>query len=154
MEKVVGYWYPNYELKYEAAKKAYAGLPYPRPDSSYESSDEQRRFVKTLWILEREVHRYHIAHLETQNYRMKMALEFSKPLTVSSDEPKGLVHAYRGFSHCRLCNCSNGSREYEFNFENTTWIWPEGYVHYIADHAVRPDEEFRSMVYRYMGVSE
>jgi hypothetical protein len=48
-----------------------------------------------------------------------------------------------GFSWCRLCDPDglvgdNGSRE----FTDGTWIWPEGFSHYIEDHAVRPPADF------------
>lgn len=49
------------------------------------------------------------------------------------------IRGYRGSSRCRLCDQSNGSYEYELD----GWIWPEGYMHYLRDHNVTPNEEFR-----------
>lgn len=46
--------------------------------------------------------------------------------------------AYRGFSRCRFCGKSNGSLE----LTDGTYIWPEGFAHYIEDHLVKPPEDF------------
>jgi hypothetical protein len=48
-----------------------------------------------------------------------------------------------GFSYCRLCDpdgrvSDNGTREYS----DGMWFWPEGFVHYVRDHGVRPPREF------------
>jgi len=51
----------------------------------------------------------------------------------------------KGFSICRLCGCVNGSVEYR----NSWGIWPEGAIHYIEKHNVRPSQEFINKV---MGV--
>ncbi len=50
--------------------------------------------------------------------------------------------AYRGFSMCRICNCRNGSEEYELG----NWVWPQGYSHYIKDHNVLPSPDFMDFV--------
>ena len=57
-------------------------------------------------------------------------------------QQKASVDLYKGYSLCRICGERNGSREYRYR----GFIWPEGYIHYIKDHNVRPDEEFRKMV--------
>lgn len=49
---------------------------------------------------------------------------------------------YRGFSGCRICNCLNGTFEYEYE----DWVWPEGYLHYIQDHNVAPTKEFYDFI--------
>jgi len=41
-----------------------------------------------------------------------------------------------GISPCRLCGIKNGSLE----FTDGTYLWPEGLVHYIREHAVRMPE--------------
>lgn len=41
-----------------------------------------------------------------------------------------------GFSACRICGKQNGNCE----FSDGTFIWPEGLVHYVEDHAVRPPQ--------------
>lgn len=49
---------------------------------------------------------------------------------------------YRGFSICRICNCSNGISEYSFG----GFVWPSGYSHYIEKHNVVPDKVFFDFV--------
>jgi len=46
--------------------------------------------------------------------------------------------AYKGMSRCRVCECSNGSREYSYN----GWVWPAGLMHYIIEHNIQPSDEF------------
>src|SRR5262245_27807103 len=53
------------------------------------------------------------------------------------------VAEFGGCSYCRLCDpdaavCDNGSSE----FTDGTWVWPEGFSHYVEDHDVRPSVEF------------
>lgn len=47
---------------------------------------------------------------------------------------------YRGISPCRLCGRPNGC----VAFRLAGWEWPEGYRHYLADHAVRPTPAFQA----------
>lgn len=51
-------------------------------------------------------------------------------------------HRYRGWSGCRLCECHNGSVTYEHN----GWQWPQGLLHYVQEHNVRPSLAFQEMV--------
>lgn len=44
----------------------------------------------------------------------------------------------KGCSHCRICNCVNGNKEYL----TKKWTWPEGLIHYVKDHYVKPSQEF------------
>ncbi len=50
--------------------------------------------------------------------------------------------SYRGFSHCRLCGCRNGSQSFRLD----VWEWPAGFRHYVAEHKVRPSPEFELFV--------
>jgi hypothetical protein len=51
---------------------------------------------------------------------------------------------YMGSSWCRLCPSTsprgrmNGSHEYELD----GWTWPEGLIHYIRIHNLKPSDEF------------
>jgi hypothetical protein len=46
---------------------------------------------------------------------------------------------YRGFSWCRFgCQGPNGSQDHT----DRTFVFPEGFVHYIREHSVRPDDRF------------
>ncbi|MBD3408403.1 MAG: hypothetical protein GF411_19930 [Candidatus Lokiarchaeota archaeon] len=54
----------------------------------------------------------------------------------------GKIVAYRGYSHCRICDQLNGSKEYHYN----EWIWPQGFKHYIESHNVMPSQDFMDMI--------
>lgn len=47
-------------------------------------------------------------------------------------------HPYRGSAFCRLCGVNLGNRE----FRDGTYTWPEGFPHYLAQHFVKPSQEF------------
>jgi hypothetical protein len=51
---------------------------------------------------------------------------------------------YRGWSTCRLCKIKtmNGIGEYRCNI----WLWPEGFLHYVEKHNVRPSLAFQEFV--------
>jgi hypothetical protein len=44
--------------------------------------------------------------------------------------------SWRGFSKCRICGKLNGTR----CFMNDEFKWPEGYLHYVTAHGVRPPD--------------
>ena len=46
---------------------------------------------------------------------------------------------YRGLSRCRLCGEHNGLKEYKLK----NWCWPEGLIHYVKVHNVRPSLAFQ-----------
>jgi hypothetical protein len=46
--------------------------------------------------------------------------------------------AWRGMSCCRICGIRNGST----CLTDGTFVWPQGFAHYIEEHGVRPPEEF------------
>jgi len=54
----------------------------------------------------------------------------------------GSMRTYRGFSTCRLCGAHNGSST--FFYEG--WEWPDGYMHYLVAHCVRPSLAFQEFV--------
>lgn len=47
---------------------------------------------------------------------------------------------YLGSSTCRICGQSNGNGEKS----DGTYIWPEGFSHYVRDHSIRPPQQFVS----------
>ena len=52
---------------------------------------------------------------------------------------------WRGYSTCRICGLSpNGST----CIADDTFVWPEGFAHYIEEHSVRPPQEFIDHVKR------
>jgi hypothetical protein len=54
--------------------------------------------------------------------------------------------AFRGYSPCRICGCQNGFQ----TLETGDWMWPQGYRHYIAEHAVRPSAAFEDFILTYL----
>jgi len=52
----------------------------------------------------------------------------------------GRVHeAYFGYSWCRICHRNdNGCKD----LTDGVYVWPEGYAHYVREHAVKPPQEF------------
>jgi len=49
-----------------------------------------------------------------------------------------VLHSWRGYTGCRLCGISNGST----CLSDGVYVWPEGFSHYIEQHAVRPPQTF------------
>lgn len=55
------------------------------------------------------------------------------------------VEFWRGYSHCRLgCERLDGTRD----LGDGTFVWPEGFAHYVEVHGIRPPEEFLEHVRR------
>ena len=50
--------------------------------------------------------------------------------------------SWMGCSNCRICGCMNGSR----CLTDREWVWPEGFVHYLEKHNVKPPQEFVNYV--------
>ena len=50
--------------------------------------------------------------------------------------------AYRWFSECRICRKPNGHLEYTYK----NFIFPSGIFHYIVDHNIEIDDDFRVMI--------
>jgi hypothetical protein len=48
----------------------------------------------------------------------------------------------KGSSTCRVCGETNGSSSFTFG----GWEWPDGFVHYLRDHGVRPTADFEAFV--------
>jgi hypothetical protein len=51
---------------------------------------------------------------------------------------KGNIVYFKGFSTCRCCKEINGTVEYTYK----NWKWPEGLIHYVEVHNIRPSDEF------------
>ena len=51
---------------------------------------------------------------------------------------------YCSSASCRLCGHSNGNGEYNYN----GFTFPAGLFHYIVDHNIAIDEEFKKMILR------
>jgi len=57
-------------------------------------------------------------------------------------ETDAQIVSYRGYSHCRICRCSNGSQSFRLDI----WEWPSGFRHYVAEHEVCPSPEFEAFI--------
>lgn len=72
-------------------------------------------------------------------------------------EERGLVVTYlsqgstrtrwRGYTACGICGIRNGSTD----LTDGEWVWPQGYVHYLVSHEVKPPKEFVEHVLAKMG---
>ena len=49
-----------------------------------------------------------------------------------------VTRVFMGFSTCRMCGALNGTVEQT----DRTYVWPQGFAHYVRDHGVRPPQEF------------
>ncbi len=53
------------------------------------------------------------------------------------------VSVSKGYSWCRFRFCWTPDRKMGCcDLGDGTYVWPEGYVHYIEKHSVRPPEDF------------
>jgi hypothetical protein len=58
------------------------------------------------------------------------------------------VRYWQGHSWCRFrCGIAN-SEMGAGDFTDGTWVWPEGFAHYLEAHGVKPPEEFLAHVRR------
>ena len=55
-----------------------------------------------------------------------------------------LVFGFMGYSMCRMCGRENGDLE----LSDGKYLWPDGLVHYVADHGVRLPSEFVRHAYQ------
>ncbi len=59
------------------------------------------------------------------------------------------VAQWRGSSACRFgCDLNNGYQD----LSDGTYVWPEGFAHYVEAHNVKPPQEFIRHVYATQGV--
>lgn len=49
---------------------------------------------------------------------------------------------WRGGSYCRLCDRKGSTGMGSKCLTDGTYTWPEGFAHYVEDHAVKPPQEF------------
>lgn len=49
-----------------------------------------------------------------------------------------VARSYMGVSPCRICGQPNGALE----LTDGTYVWPDGFAHYVAEHMVRPPQVF------------
>ena len=59
------------------------------------------------------------------------------------------IREYLGCHKCLVCGCEGfetGSSEYVVEYKGETFMFPEGYLHYITKHNVHPTEKFIDMI--------
>lgn len=64
-----------------------------------------------------------------------------------------VANRWLGSAYCRM-GCMNGRMWSEMgsrDFTDGTWIWPEGYPHYLEVHGVKPPESFVKWVKERVG---
>jgi hypothetical protein len=49
---------------------------------------------------------------------------------------------YLDISFCRICGAENGDGEFTLRDKETTFRWPNGYIHYLDAHNVEPSAKF------------
>lgn len=127
------------------------GQKYRRPNHAievnlryidWEIADEKREKVG-FWSSEHELLRDRYAHLPHPSAFVDEAWDGGERQAViaaleSPPFPDLEVRSFRGLSTCRICSISNGYREYHTN----SYRWPEGYLHYVRDHQVKPPQHF------------
>lgn len=154
--KRVGYWAWPWDTSQMGAwqvyfESQYTGLPLPTPDLLYYNTPEQHAFVDKLNRIETGLC---MAYEAAQRaYRAQMDEFADLPVNTRRsvgapqfDYDSQSVVEYKGYSACRVCGLRNGSMEYRLTMGDTTFVWPEGYIHYIRDHGVRPDPDFEAAV--------
>lgn len=124
--RTVGYWYNNYDAD---AKHL------PMPVAKSEPWEGQQAFIEKLISIETPLMLAYQAYVDqwNANIGIRGAIDPVRPKTVES---------YRGDSRCRCCDMSNGCREFTY----MGWRWPQGYIHYLRDHNVLPDEDFKRFI--------
>ena len=121
--KKEGFWYSEDELD------------FPDP-IIYEGAWDRGIFLSSLIRLEEELEsRYQVA---VSAYNSGDSETYKK----YNQEYEKEVVSYRGSSFCRICDCSNGYREFQYG----GFVWPHGYRHYIEEHGIKPSDCFIKMV--------
>ena len=138
-----GFWASKHELY---------PLPTPKPNLQWLASDWQK-FLSKLIVFEDSIMIPYLEACIAANEKHKELLaqreedrKTDPTLTYSAvpyDFPvEDRVVSFRGHSHCRLCGCANGSREFRVD----GWAWPEGFRHYVECHGVEPSPDFRAFI--------
>jgi len=115
----VGFWRPVTQPAKSA--KSLLGQLLEGLDDCLSPEPDVRKFVSRNWNAEE---RQVVAeYVEDQRFRSAV---------------------YFGSSRCRFCGKENGVAD----FTDKTYVWPEGFGHYLREHSVRPPLEFVAHVRR------
>ena len=124
---VYGYWRSAPGTPDNAADDFNTYLPWPTPNEDKGKLAQLKEFIPRLERIEEKLRGF--------DKRSEMNL---------------MCH-YMGSSTCRLCSKDNGSSEYiVYRKEtNTKVVWPEGYIHYLKEHNVMPENTFMEVMKRF-----
>lgn len=103
-----------------------------------EGPNSVEKFVDTNWDA-----------TERETVIQYLKLGSSSEETSNKNYPQ-VLQSWRGLAFCRLCeqavgNSCNGDDKYN---------WPQGYVHYIEEHNIKPPQEFITHVQHQMKLLE
>ena len=62
---------------------------------------------------------------------------------------KESIKTYTGYSTCRICHKPNGYLEYNLG----GYVWPSGYIHYLKNHNVEIDNDFKKYLLSLQSIS-
>jgi hypothetical protein len=68
--------------------------------------------------------------------------KYEATLKLCTDIKDKRFGTYLGCSKCRICGIINGDSEYNYN----GFIFPEGIFHYIVNHNIEIDNDFKDMI--------
>lgn len=119
--KIIGYWAIDKSGYSEEA------LKWTEDDPEYSSPEE---FIDKSWAAS-----YPIEFSAVRNFLSRKGIPKNGASIV--------IKLYKGFSKCRLCNCINGSEEYQvFYKKKHVYTILSGYLHYVQNHSVKPPQGF------------
>src|SRR5579872_7069005 len=70
-------------------------------------------------------------------------------ILTNTAKPRIYAEQYLGFHKCIICGCKNGSADYVITEEKEQWTYPEGFLHYVIEHSIKPSDKFITFI---MGV--
>lgn len=85
------------------------------------------------WWSKEEPHFPLPKHFITHSWNAK-----ERSLVINYLKQAEFYEGWMGESDCRICHSSNGATD----LSDGTYVFPEGFVHYIEAHGVKPDQEF------------
>lgn len=128
---IVGYWKNSHD-------KGTFDFPTPVPQSEHWYG--QHEFLTKLKAVEAVFDKQWREYVAAYNGQFDLPREERR--AAPAPIRPATVQAYRGYSPCRICEISNGCREYTFG----SFRWPQGYIHYLDKHNVQPDPLFRKFI--------
>ena len=135
----IGYWREDFNSETQS-------LPMPvAMEAVIGSTSEVLLYRETTAKL-----RYIQGHLINELSRNNFLGNFDT--TVQIDGLLCSIIAYRGFSRCRICGCTNGSKELTIRSPDGDVVVPEGYLHYIDYHHIEIDSWLTSILVYNMGL--